>query len=74
MKRLRDLLHAESITQAELAEGIGKTEAHVSKLVLGHSDPSQQTMLDILDWLCARLGRKVTFEELRDTNPSTECK
>lgn len=72
MKRLRDLLHAEGISQAELAAGIDKSESFVSLILSGDSHPSQQTIDDTLSFLCLRLGRKVTYEEIHETPEGCE--
>ncbi len=64
MKFLGEFLRANAITQSELADGIGMTEAHVSKIVLGKGHASQQTIDAVLAFLCSHLGRAVTYEEL----------
>jgi predicted transcriptional regulator len=60
---LKQLLEDGEITQAELADGIGKSEAMVSRLVAGEAAPSKETIDSILTFLTKRLGRRVTYEK-----------
>lgn len=72
MTRLRDFLRSEGISQAAVANGIGKSETYVSKLVLAERHPSQETIDALLAFLCSELGRKVTYEDI--FTPPSECK
>jgi transcriptional regulator with XRE-family HTH domain len=61
---LRDLLQEAGLSQRELAAGIGKSDALVSRLVSGEATPSKETIDKTLYFLSGRLGRPVTYEEL----------
>lgn len=56
------------ITQNELAEGIGRTQAYISRLANGEADPSKDTIDGILSFLSRRLRRRVTYEMVFTSN------
>ena len=59
---LSGLLKRNRLSQAELARGIGRSSAFISQLIHGKTGASQETVADILRFLSARLGRRVTYE------------
>lgn len=61
--RLKTLLDDNGIQQVELARGIGRTKAFVSRFISGGTGASQETIDAILAFLSKRLKRKVTYEE-----------
>jgi predicted transcriptional regulator len=61
---LRRLLEHHGVTQVELARGIGKSEAYVSRLVHGDLGASQDTINTVLSFLSKRLRRRVTYEQV----------
>lgn len=61
--KLRDVLQRSGISQQQLAEGIGRSQAHISQLLSGKSQASQAVIDGILAFLSKRLGRDVTYEE-----------
>lgn len=61
---LRNLLESNAIRQADLARGIGRSRAFVSRFVSGETGGSQATIQALLSFLGSRLGRPVTYEEL----------
>lgn len=60
--KLKGLLEVNNIQQVELAQGIGKSKAFVSKLLSDDTGASQDTIDAILAFLSKRLRRKVTYE------------
>jgi transcriptional regulator with XRE-family HTH domain len=62
--RLGELLEANGVQQVEVAKGIGRTKAFVSRLLSGETGASQGTIAALLAFLSRRLGRPVTYEEL----------
>lgn len=60
---LKKLLDDHDITQREFAEGIGRSDTLVSRLISGALDPSKNTIDKSLAFLTKRLGRTVTYEE-----------
>lgn len=61
---LKALLDKHEISQTELADGIGKSRAFVSRLVGGDTGASQETIDATLAFLSKRLGRRVTYEQV----------
>jgi transcriptional regulator with XRE-family HTH domain len=61
---LRTLLEKHHISQRELAAGIGKSTAHVSRLVSGETGASQETIEAVLAYLSNRLGKRMTYERV----------
>lgn len=60
---LRDVLAAHDISQKELALGIGKSDAVVSRMLSGEVGIERKTINAILGFLSARLKRRVTYEQ-----------
>ena len=61
---LKALLEKNHITQRELARGIGKSPAVVSRMLSGELGMSKETIDEILAFLRERLGRRVTYERV----------
>jgi len=61
---LKSLLESNSISQAEVARGIGRSEAFVSRLLSGETGASQETIAALLSYMSHRLGRQVAYEDL----------
>jgi transcriptional regulator with XRE-family HTH domain len=61
---LKALLDKHRISQRELAHGIGKSDAAISRLVSGATGASQETINDVLVFLSKRLHRRVTYEQV----------
>ena len=66
---LRAILSRSEIKQSELAEGIGKSVALVSRIISGDIDPSKETIDAILAFLQARTRRHVTYEQVFGARP-----
>lgn len=60
---LAGFLESNGIAQTELAKGIGRSDALVSRVARGEAGASQDTIDAVLSWLTSRLGRTVTYEE-----------
>jgi transcriptional regulator with XRE-family HTH domain len=64
---LKTLIEELGLSQAELARGIGRSEAFVSRLLSGETGASQGTIAGLLAFLSERTGRRVTYEQLFPT-------
>lgn len=62
--QLKRLVTEHGISQADLAQEIKRSPAFVSRLMAGHIRASQSSINAILAYLCKRLGRSVSYEEL----------
>lgn len=61
--QLETLLVEQGIEQRELAKGINRSDALISRIVRGECGASQDTINAVLAFLSGRLGRTVTYEE-----------
>lgn len=60
---LGELLLKHDIQQVDLATGIERSEALISRIVSGEAGASQATINEILAFLSKKLRRRVTYEE-----------
>lgn len=62
-KNLAELLKLKNITQKELAENVGATQAMISYIVKGYKTPSVPLLKRIADYLGVSMDDLVTTEE-----------
>ncbi len=68
-KPLERLLATNEISQTELASGIDKSRAFVSRLLSGDVHPSKETIDATLAFLTKRLRKRVTYEMVFGATP-----
>lgn len=58
---LKRILEQRNMTQSELAEGIGQTEASISRYVTGERVPKASTLIDMCNYLNVSVDRLVNM-------------
>lgn len=61
---LKTLLERNGISQRELARGLRKSDAAVSRLLSGDTAATQDTIEAVLAFLSKRLRRRLTYEQV----------
>ena len=64
MTQLKALLDKHHITQREMARGIGKSTASVSRLVSGETSATKGTIDAVLAYLSRRTGKRMTYDRV----------
>lgn len=58
------LLWENGVRQGEFADGLGLSRTFVSDFLHGRCGASEETLVAMRDWLQARIGKAVTFDDI----------